>query len=811
MSNKELYGQPKFNVGHVGGIQDKEYTKDQDHILENISSRRPTDSQLQLVRQPNNNLYNDINSIQRNVLTKDNKQHNVSSIPDQLRDKNRYDPYIGFLYDKGLIDPHSNLRYNVHTINIDSRTRVKKPSVEIVGSSKIINPLEFTRGSDRVRIYHPNSGLSTSDSITLTGVANQVVTVSSHGTVKVDVETDLGGGVGECTVTETTGTIFEFTPGSKYLKIKHTHFLPVVCSYDVILGDVVFKNDPFYNNYDLSELKIEIKGFQGNRNVVANVPYYDNIPISYINTKHKLIINDPVTGRIKRNVFFIELPRAYSPIYGTVFEPPVVRYTFKIIFYYIAGIPVNLLNAEYPIDFDHGKGFHPIVVNDSEGYTIETNKISTGLPDTDGDLWVGGRAGGRNIICSKVGRVIKGYPKPNQYNIQLGKAYGNVVSAKLISSEFPNTERVVKQSPENKRNNRIYWQNLDDGDHVYVAEIPAGNYKSNELTSELEAAFFNTKRINYDIDNPSEENSSFARVSPPYTNHNYIRVTIDEPKDLVTFRAYIEKFFYRPIITVNPEIPTDPSADPETETIYTITINHPGHNLEAGDKILIAGAVAHLGIPADIINNEHSIHEIVDANSYKISLSSFNLSVTRTITGGGTAVGIYIPTPIRLRFDYGNTLGTVLGFRNVGESTSITSYGTVLTNNEKYEFELDVDEFGQPKTFKSNVLQLSGENYVHMLIKQLQLTSGLSDIKDFFAKILLPDSPGAILFNTFAQSNKIFYDPIGRLAELDIEFYSGDGELFDFNGAEHSFTIEIISLDETPHHTGISAKTGKIG
>ena len=32
---------------------------------------------------------------------------------------------------------------------------------------------------------------------------------------------------------------------------------------------------------------------------------------------------------------------------------------------------------------------------------------------------------------------------------------------KLISSEFPNTEKVIKDSPEIRKNNKIYWQNSE--------------------------------------------------------------------------------------------------------------------------------------------------------------------------------------------------------------------------------------------------------------------------------------------------------------------------------------------------------------
>ena len=301
----------------------------------------------------------------------------------------------------------------------------------------------------------------------------------------------------------------------------------------------------------------------------------------------------------------------------------------------------------------------------------------------------------------------------------------------------------------------------------------------------------------------------FKRVSSPYTNHNYIRVNIDEATDIVTFRSYSEFYFYRPITGVDPEIPTDASADPNIEIIYKLIIKHDGHNLSIGDNILISGAIDHLGIPSGIINNEHTITEVKDENTYVITLSKFNLNPTRISSGGGVAVGIYIPNSFRLRFDFSDTIGKILGFRDVSEKTSITTFDITHTNNEKYDFEIEVDQLGEQKTFTNNPIILSGDNYVQMLIKQFQVLSDLGKIKEYFTKILLSDVPGTILFNTFVPAQKIFRNSL-KLSELDIEFYSPDGELYNFNNMEHSFTLELITIDEIPELTNISAKTGKI-
>ena len=65
---------------------------------------------------------------------------------------------------------------------------------------------------------------------------------------------------------------------------------------------------------------------------------------------------------------------------------------------------------------------------------------------------------------------------------------------------------------------------------------------------------------------------------------------------------------------------------------------------------------------------------------------------------------------------------------------------------------------------------MSGDNYIRLVIQQLSTSSDLGSIKDYFAKISLPDAPGTILFNTHISTNKIFYDN-GTLYILINEFW----------------------------------------
>ncbi len=101
------------------------------------------------------------------------------------------------------------------------------------------------------------------------------------------------------------------------------------------------------------------------------------------------------------------------------------------------------------------------------------------------------------------------------------------------------------------------------------------------------------------------------------------------------------------------------------------------------------------------------------------------------------------------------------------------------------------------KKIKNGAIQLCGENYINLCFQNLnentiQTTSKskTNDI-DIFAKILLPVNTGNILFNTFVPSIKIFDKPI-NLRNLHVRFLDNDGDEYDFQGKEHSFTLEIF-------------------
>jgi hypothetical protein len=751
-----------YTLTHIGGNTKEDnntsFIKNQSKVIESRKDKYPANYEAP---------YNDM-SIKNPGLYGDRFQ------PQNREPKNpeKYDEYTDFLYKKGLLDRDNVTRYYTQYLNVDSSLRNKIPKAVVNEWTTLgKDPFLFIRGTKNLFIKHTNHNFNTNDKISITGVK----AIKRNLKIKI-TNTDTNNVV-------TVTTIINFTKGSEYMTINVPHRM-------------IFNNDVnIARKYDITGLFVDIagvKGFPGNA-------FIENIPINTINATHQIYLIDPNNPAIySDNKFYIKLIRPYTGE-STSFLPDV--YNFSITFQYIAGIPINKLNSEYPIDPNHQQGYLLIKDTTINGYYIELQKISTTIDANVPDAY----SGGSNIDVGVIINTDNAYPDPNKYIMQLENTYSNIIKLSLISSEFPNTEKVIKNSPEIKKNNKIYWQNLDDGDYVYSIELDSGNYNPSDMTTEINNKIFaGVPRIN-----PIELGDTILKDTA-YTNKNYIKISINPNSDIVIFTSYKQALLTKPFIDVSPPIDTKGGDFVTAAISYVVTIQHKNHGLSQNDTILISGSLPYFGIPIEIINTEHNITEIIDKDRYKILVEHFNLGSSRVDNGGGSALSIFVPNFFRLRFDYPDTIGKLLGFRNVGQSIAISSYSNIITNKDAYANEPLLDEAGSTKIITNNSLLLSGDNYLLIVCNQIKGIYTSGKIKNAFAKILLNNIPGKILFNSFVDAPIYFHNPIPSLTELEFSFYSPDGELYNFNGLDHSFTLQIVTLAEIPKGTGITSSIGKI-
>jgi hypothetical protein len=254
------------------------------------------------------------------------------------------------------------------------------------------------------------------------------------------------------------------------------------------------------------------------------------------------------------------------------------------------------------------------------------------------------------------------------------------------------------------------------------------------------------------------------------------------------------------------------STDIYLDKYKRIVVTHPLHNLIVGDKITISNAINVLDsvisdtlyyVPTNVINSDLIIESVLGINNYVCKLPKYNPttnggSTISTYINGGNAIKIQSPLSIQLYFDQSDTFGNVLGFKNTGNSTSITIQSKIITNNTSYIDQSDLNSVGLPNT-NVPILQFYTYPYILMVSEMFASNINYKNSSGVFAKLFLIGSPGSIIYDQYVQITEDLPPASAFLNELVFSFITPDGVPYDFNGQNHSYTLEIYEeLEENP-------------
>lgn len=741
-----------------------------------------------------------------------------------------YDPAIELEKKRGSIQ-NNVVRFFDYYINVDSRNRQLTKNYILNKTNKLNdNPFKLEKGNSLIYISHPHNNFSNNDKITINGFSAIVNNFIYEPLVPLK-------------------NIIIFKEGLDYVLIKQKHDISET------------SQDTFY---------CSISDFT---NPPSNL-YFGNIPITFINGTHEIILSigegiyfndgqNNIEAVFNPLYFYIKLPYAYktgSVEDGTALSNKARSLTLTL--YYIYNIPIYLFNAGYPTTIYRSNEYYTIANVTDDGYYI--NVEATAYWE-DNDIYK--NIGGNNIYVNRIKTIINDYSNPNSYSIKLNNSYKNIVKVELISSEFPNVENNVYKrlnenydSSDNKslqyfQNNKLYWQNYADGNYTYNVEIPIGIYDEKTLATAIHDTIYNVPRIYYDTQLQRDQ---------PYTNHNYIDVVIDENTNLTSFTSYTEYilkhalkglFYIRYLddgskmfvqIKDKDNLPNN-EQDPQYNHSYPLflIVRFEEHNLVlnnqfikttnetliSGNKIELENVISYMGIPSEYINQEFEVYQIPEklyesnydtdpVNYNEISITYLNTDYfmvqlpevdidyfIQDNTNDGGVFRCYLPNIFRLLFNQSDTLGEVLGFNNIGNTTSITKWDSLITNHDLYEPDIGIT-IGT-ELVNNTAINLKGHNYILIICEQLQIMQvNLPSIKSAFAKILLKKPLGEVCYNTFINASHIFFTPINELNELTFKFYNPDGLLYDFNNLNHSFMIKLTIIDKSQLRTNISSYTG---
>lgn len=256
----------RFMINRIGGIN---YSNS---ILDNTNNESNKDSEIDndqhyvkdqklLIEQSNDTLYkkdqhnltfdlpkqgydyiSNITPLGMSMLSNHaDRGYDYRDFPNELtKDKEGYDPYLGYLHEYGLIGKNKS-RYNVDYINIDSANRTKYTTATTKCTIKLDrDPFLFIGSS--LRIYLPDNDcncINLHDKITINGVSEKEITMRSI------VTNDFG----------TNVNYFEMEDGKQYMTITADNNIQVDTGLTTDIRDIY------------TDMIVDFKGFIGDKKI----------------------------------------------------------------------------------------------------------------------------------------------------------------------------------------------------------------------------------------------------------------------------------------------------------------------------------------------------------------------------------------------------------------------------------------------------------------------------------------------------------------------------------------------------------------
>lgn len=527
--------------------------------------------------------------------------------------------------------------------------------------------------------------------------------------------------------------------------------------------------------------------------------YYENIPFNIFTGIKKIFLYSDINSEIKNelfdfilDIFKINIFDNENDVISSIINEKFIFFNTNIVFNInstqnyslvqcllqisfldICGIELGYINANYPINSEQYQSSHKIInIKNKDNFEIEINK----KPFNDADI--------NNVKVYKVLNTIEGYLNPNEYNILLDRTYTNIINIELLSTEIPYVDIIIKTNI----NDKLYWKNLNDGNYLYSITIRDGFYKLGELVDSIKTSINKVKR---------------NIISTELPIYNIFELYYDSNSYYIEFKSFenvklTNSLFIKKRIIENNEY-------------YILTISfksnlHKGDNITINDSedIIFYDDNVYKLLNKKYINNTHIIYSnnsnieidvVIDKiNNINIIIVDNTNNIINNTYGGN--INITIPSFFSLLFDKSDTVGEILGFRNINTEFSVTDYLNIITNDYIFINNIELSNLtNEISDYNNNILNLSGKyNYMLMFLNNIDYIKN-KNLPSCFAKILLPSKPGTILFNTFViignnNSSTIF--PIDKLNELNILFLYPNGTKVNFKNLEHSFTIKII-------------------
>lgn len=326
-------------------------------------------------------------------------------------------------------------------------------------------------------------------------------------------------------------------------------------------------------------------------------------------------------------------------------------------------------------------------------------------------------------------RDLEKYPYAHDFYAPFGKIFNNVKSIRLVSSEIPNSDQVIREFPTELQNNTMYWINNEDADLNYITDVTIETIEPDTITIQLnshniitstrEITIYNSKLdtdlsitgvidgkyLAYVIDSdtiqilykggiPISGTASIDIGLPIYFVEfkpgNYTATTLTEQMqksfNLIKRRNDVGQYHFMEVsvnldtdvITFDNVITTQLQSSPITTTAAsnTITVNSFSHGLKTGDRVKMIDVRTLAGIPGTTLSGNFTI-TVLDFNTFTYEV---NTRAIESVDGGGNTVKIGKDAPFKFLLDTQNTLIQYnTGFADENSTEAIGSSNSMTT------------------------------------------------------------------------------------------------------------------------------------
>jgi len=545
---------------------------------------------------------------------------------------------------------------------------------------------------------------------------------------------------------------------------------------------------------DFLQIFADLGGIDISNKTQTETNDFGNISISYLNNTH-IIANNKITNGpsyITQAYFDIKIPYNFVAKTPTIFKygiennaPNVGTLTYTLSYYSIPSQDITLELQDYEtiplslLNNDINNPYQLITnINTNVNITFEIpyniNNINISYPISD-------YINNNNLITlGIVDTISNGNPTPANYILELGNVFEKIVKIKMINSCFPTTYNVFNNS-----NNTFYWQNIDDIQINSFSLIYPKSYTFDELISAF-SIYSKQQSINNEL--------IISKIN------NEIQI-----KSLKTYKFISAFISFKSIVPVDKGENSLNGISETGELAYILTIQHINHPFGSNDIIQIQNSNDYLFLAANDINNTYNI-TYIDTNTYSVIINYTTIPMTTTNTIQNPNAQIVWQTSFRIYFDKPNTMGNILGFRNVGNNNSITQYDTIINPNTLY-----INELTKPNDFNKKI-KLDPPQYILMFCNEVDenimtvnnTVSKINNKNYFFYKINMNNpNKQQYIYDTFVDTPVIYTAPLRRINKFSFSFFTPDHQPYDFDKLDHSFVLEITTIKYIPIGTEI--------